>query len=136
MLQAYVSSVSDVLEECFICFPDACCKCVYMDVAYISHIRCMHFIWMLPMVAMVFNCVLGVFSSVSEASFKCFNCLQTYIATVVFGCFKSRSVLHLSSPPSTASSLPTPAGHSNDAAAGSFRIGGAARPSPLVAWAV
>jgi hypothetical protein len=42
------------------------------------------------MIAMVFKCVSEVFSSVSEACFKCFNYLQTYVATVVFGCFKSR----------------------------------------------
>jgi hypothetical protein len=33
----------------------------------------------------------GVFLSVSEACFKYFLYLQTYITTVVFGCFKSRS---------------------------------------------
>jgi hypothetical protein len=27
------------------------------------------------------------FSNVSEACFKCFNCLQTYVATVVFNVF-------------------------------------------------
>jgi hypothetical protein len=45
-------------------------------------------------------------------------------------------VLHLSSPPFVASSLPKPAGHPYDAAAESFRIGGASRPSPLVTPAV
>jgi hypothetical protein len=32
------------------------------------------------------------FSSVLEACFKCFIYLQTYVASVVSGCFKSRSV--------------------------------------------
>jgi hypothetical protein len=36
---------------------------------------------------MIFKC----FLSVSDASFKCFICLQTYIASVASGCFKSRS---------------------------------------------
>jgi hypothetical protein len=45
-------------------------------------------------------------------------------------------VLYFSSPPSAASSLPVPTGHPYDAVAGSFRIRGAARPSPLVARAV
>jgi hypothetical protein len=45
-------------------------------------------------------------------------------------------VLHLSSPPSAASSLPTPAGHPYDTVAGFFRIEGAAHPSPLVAQTV
>ena len=31
-----------------------------------------------------------VFLSVLEACFKYFNYLQTYVATIVFGCFKSR----------------------------------------------
>ena len=44
-------------------------------------------------------------------------------------------VLHLSSSPSAASSLTASGGHPHDAAARSFRIGGAARPSSLIAWA-
>jgi hypothetical protein len=44
MLQAYVSGVTDVFRGMFyLCFPDAC-WCVYLDVAYVSHIRCMCFI--------------------------------------------------------------------------------------------
>jgi hypothetical protein len=31
------------------------------------------------------------FASVSEAYFKCFTCLRAYVASVVSGCFKSRS---------------------------------------------
>jgi hypothetical protein len=49
---------------------------------------------------------------------------------------KVNRVLHLSSPPYATSSLPAPTGYPYDAAAGSFRIGGAARPFPLVARAV
>jgi hypothetical protein len=44
-------------------------------------------------------------------------------------------VLHLSSPPSAASSLPASVGHPYDVAVGSFRIGGATHPSSLVARA-
>jgi hypothetical protein len=51
----------------------------------------------LYMVAMIFKCFLGVFTSVSEVCFKCFNCFQTYVATVVFRCFKIDRVLHFSS---------------------------------------
>jgi hypothetical protein len=70
MLQLFQRHVASVCFECFrgmfhLCFPDACCKCVYLDVAYVSHIRCMCFIWMLHMVAMVFQvcfrCFLQVF---------------------------------------------------------------------------
>jgi hypothetical protein len=52
---------------------------VFIDVVYVSHILCMYFIRMLHMVAKVFKCVSGVFLSVSEACFKCFNCLQTCV---------------------------------------------------------
>jgi hypothetical protein len=34
---------------------------------------------------------LGVFVTVLDACVKCFICLQTYVASVVSGCFKSRS---------------------------------------------
>jgi hypothetical protein len=44
-----------------VCFPDACCNYVYLDVAYVSYICCMCFIRVLRMVAMVFKCVLSVF---------------------------------------------------------------------------
>ena len=40
---------------------------------------------------MVFKCFLDIFTSGSDACFKCFNCLQTYIASVASRCFKSRS---------------------------------------------
>jgi hypothetical protein len=135
MLQAYVSSVSDVSGVCFIC-------------VFWTHVARV-FIWMLHMFCTYVACVLFrccvwlqwfssvfqvFFSSVSEACFKCFNCLQTYVVIVVFG-LKVDQVLHLSFPPSAASSLPASVGHQYDSVAGSFRIGGTTRPSPLVAWA-
>jgi hypothetical protein len=59
-----------------------------------------------------------------------------YVATVVFRCFKSRSgVASLLLPPFAASSLSELVGHPYYAVAGSFRIGGATRPSPLLARA-
>jgi hypothetical protein len=48
---------------------------------------------------------------------------------------KVNQVLHLSSPPSAASSLLEPARHPYNVAARSFQIRGAAHPSSLVAWA-
>jgi hypothetical protein len=61
MLHMFHRHVARVCFECFrgmfhLYFPDACCKCVYLDVAYVSHIRCMCFNWKLHMVAMVFKC--------------------------------------------------------------------------------
>jgi len=98
MLQLFQRSVAIVCFKCFrcfrgmfhLCFPNVCCKCVYLDDACVSHIRCILF-GCLCMVAMGFKCLSGVFSNVSKACFNCFNCLQTYVATVVFGCFQSRS---------------------------------------------
>jgi hypothetical protein len=37
MLQASVPNVSSI-------FLDVCCKCIYVDVAYVSHICCKYFI--------------------------------------------------------------------------------------------
>jgi len=84
MLQAYVLNVSSV-------FLDVCCKCVYLDVAYVSYICCKCFIWMLRMFYNGFQVFLGVFTSVSDSCFKCFICLQTYVPSVTSGCFKNRS---------------------------------------------
>ena len=83
MLQTSAPNVSSV-------FSDVCCKCVYLDVAYVSHICCKFFIWMLHIVAMVFQ-GFYVFLSVLDACFKRFICLQTYVASVIYVCFKSRS---------------------------------------------
>jgi hypothetical protein len=47
-----------------LCFPNACCNCVYLDVANVPHICCMCFIWMLLMVAIVwcfFKCFRSMF---------------------------------------------------------------------------
>jgi hypothetical protein len=80
MLQAYVLSVSDVLE-------------VYFISVFQTHVASV-FIWMLHMFYTYVACVLfdvcvwlQWFSSVSEAVSSVF---QTYVATVVFECFKSR----------------------------------------------
>jgi hypothetical protein len=45
---------------------------------------------MLRMSAMIFKCFSGVFVTVLDACFNYFICLQTYIASVASGCFKSR----------------------------------------------
>ena len=93
------------------------------DVAYVAHVCCkllfpmfdlfFHmyvasvFIWMLHMFhtydARVlsgccirlhwFQVFLGVFASVSNACFKCFIFLQTYVACVASECLKSRSII-------------------------------------------
>jgi hypothetical protein len=42
------------------------------------------------MCAMVFKYFLDVFASVSDACFKCFNCLLLYVAIVASGCLKSK----------------------------------------------
>ena len=36
--------VANLCSQCFICFLFVYCKCVYLDVAYISHICCKYFI--------------------------------------------------------------------------------------------
>jgi hypothetical protein len=91
MLQYYISSVSYVSDVYFICvFSNTCCNCVYLDVAYVyTYVACV-FIRMLSIIAMIFKCVSGVYSSVSETCFKCFIFLQTYVAIVASRCFKSR----------------------------------------------
>jgi hypothetical protein len=68
-------------------FSNICCKCDYLDVIYVSHIYCKCFIWMLYMFAMVFNCFCKCF----RCMFQVFHCLFFYVASVVFGCFRSRS---------------------------------------------
>jgi hypothetical protein len=63
MLQASVPNVSSI-------FLDVCHKCGYLDVAYVSHICCKGFIWILLMFYNGFEVFLQVFhmhiSSVSS----------------------------------------------------------------------
>ena len=109
MLQRYVPDVSDVcVSVSYGCcksrsgccksvpnvlsvfFPDVCCKCVYLDIAYVSHICCSCFIWMLHTLAMAFKCF-QVFCKFFGCMLKCFYLLQTYVASVSSGPCKNRS---------------------------------------------
>jgi hypothetical protein len=139
MFQRYVVSLSDVCcksrSGCCICcnsstrmlqrsvtnvsfvFTDVCCKCVYLDVAYVSHICYICFIWMLRMFAKVFKCFLvclfQVFQKhVASVCFKCFSCFRhmlqvfylnvAYVASICSKCFiyfirTLQQVLHVAS---------------------------------------
>jgi hypothetical protein len=68
---AYIAMVVHVcykglLPMFHFCFPDVCCKCVYLDVAYVSHIRCICFYLDVAYGYNGFQNFLGVF-------FKCFR---------------------------------------------------------------
>jgi hypothetical protein len=73
---AYVTMVVHVcckgmLPMFHLCFSNACCKWVYLDVAYVSR---MCLIWMLRMVAMFFKCFQVVFQVFHLPSGICCNC--------------------------------------------------------------
>jgi hypothetical protein len=71
---AMVVYVCCLLPMFHMCFPDARCKCVYLDVTYVSHIRCICFYLDVAYRCNGFQILPGVFfSSVSEAFFKCFR---------------------------------------------------------------
>jgi hypothetical protein len=74
MLQRSVTNVSFV-------FLDACCKFIYLDVTYVSHICCM-FIWALRMCAKLFKCFRSMLqvcvSNISVVSDICYNVLSKY----------------------------------------------------------
>ena len=76
ILQAFVPNISSI-------FSIVCCKCVYLNVAYVSHIYCKCLIWMLRMIYNGFQVFSGVFATVSDACFKFFICFQTYIACML-----------------------------------------------------
>jgi hypothetical protein len=57
MLQSFVPNVSYV-------FRTYCCKCVYLNVAYVSHICCKCFIWILHIFAIAPKCFSGAFFQV------------------------------------------------------------------------
>ena len=109
MLQWLYTYISSVCSKCFISFSrhifasvlSRCCICFHTckvfsavflqvfhthvsSVSAISYVCCKCFIWM-------FQSRSGVATSVSNACFMCFICLQTYVASVASGYFKSRS---------------------------------------------
>jgi hypothetical protein len=53
-------------------FPDVRCKCVYLDVAYVSHIYCKCFIYMLHMFHIYIVNVLSTCCICFTMAFKCF----------------------------------------------------------------
>jgi hypothetical protein len=63
MLQAFVPNVLSI-------FLDIRCNCVYLDIAYVSHICCKCFIWTLRMFYNSFIVFSGAFVSISDT--KCF----------------------------------------------------------------
>ena len=75
----YVSSVS-IRTHVAIVF-------IWMLHMFHTYVACA-FIWMFVYGCNGFQVFFRCFSSVLEACFKCLNCLQTYVATVVFGCLK------------------------------------------------
>jgi hypothetical protein len=91
MLQWLYTYVASVCFQCFICVFRRILQ-VYLSRCCICFTHMLQFICMLPVFAMVFQTFFMCFSSVSEACFKCFIYLQTYVASVASGCFKSRSV--------------------------------------------
>jgi hypothetical protein len=67
MLQAPILNVSSI-------FFDVCCKCVYLDVAYVFTYMMQVFYLNIAYVTMVLNIFSDVFASVLNTCFKCFIC--------------------------------------------------------------
>jgi hypothetical protein len=70
MLQWLYTYVVSSCSQCFICFSDVCCKCVYLDVAYVFAHMMQVFYLDVSYVYNGFKCFSGVFASVSDACFK------------------------------------------------------------------
>jgi hypothetical protein len=93
VLQWYTYVASSCCQY-FICFfSDVCCKCVYLDVAYVFTHMMQVFYMDVVYIYNHFMCFLGVFASVSDACFKCFICFHTYVVIVAYECFKTRSTV-------------------------------------------
>jgi hypothetical protein len=88
MLQAHVLNVLSV-------FSDVCCKCVYLDVAYVFTHMMQVFYLDVVHVYNGFKCFQVFLQVFSDACFKCFICFQSYVAIVALG-FKSRSSVCIS----------------------------------------
>ena len=68
-------------------FPHVRCKCVYLDVAYVSYIYCKCFYLDVTYVCNCFSSAFHVcFENISDACLKCFSCF----ANILSKFFKSR----------------------------------------------
>jgi hypothetical protein len=79
ILQWLYTYVASVCSKCFIYFPSVHYKCVYMDVAYVSRIRCKCFIWMLHM---FFNDISSVFRCFCKCFRRMFQVFQMHVSSV------------------------------------------------------
>jgi hypothetical protein len=76
-------------------FSDICCKCVYLDIAYLLYICCNCFICMLCMYCNNFHVFSRVFASILDVCLKCFIYLLLYVTSIASVCFKSRLCLYI-----------------------------------------
>jgi hypothetical protein len=89
MLQASVPNVSSV-------FSDVRCKCVYLDVAYVSHVYCKCLIWKLHMFTIVFRCFFTCFCKCFRHMFQvCFICFLSYVASIDLDVLKVDRMLQM-----------------------------------------
>jgi hypothetical protein len=93
-MQWLYTSVANVCPECFICF--------FRRMLQVFIESCICFTHMLQMICLDvvyllqrFSSVHVFFASVSDACFKCFICLQTYVANVHLDVSKVNRVLHM-----------------------------------------
>jgi hypothetical protein len=115
---AYVVMIVHVCCKCLfpmfrLFFSDVCCKCVHLDVPYVSQRCCNYYIWMLHMFAIVFQVFSCVFACVSCTYFECFSyfvrILQLFhldVSKIDSGCRACCNVSHLPQLPTAAARAP------------------------------
>jgi hypothetical protein len=84
--------VASFCSLCFICFFRRMLQvCLFGCCIRFTHILQVFYLDVVYVLQCLFKCFPGAFARVSEACFKCFICLQTYVANVASWYFKSRS---------------------------------------------
>jgi hypothetical protein len=89
MYQTYVASFFHLyiakvdLDVAYTCMLQA----YILNVSGVTYVSCKCFIWMLHMFAINFKC----FANVSDVCCNYFSCFRAYIASVLSGCYKSRT---------------------------------------------
>ena len=91
ILQWLYTYVASFCSQCF----NVCCKCVYLNVARVSHICCMCFIWMLHIFCNGFFKRFRCFTSVLDVCCKCFNLFECMFQIFHLNVSKVDRVLHL-----------------------------------------
>jgi hypothetical protein len=98
LFQRYVATyVANFCPQCFICFSYVCCKCVYLDVAYVfTHMLQVFYLDVVYVLQWFFKCFMCFFVSASTYVSNISSVFRLMLQVLCLNISKINWVLHLS----------------------------------------